>query len=89
MVMVSAVLPVCGCLDKYSRVKPESGELLVVEEGSVREAKDGHFPQPTLEFALSVLAQTLGCNLSLTAVRLDMCLTDGWRCAALGWVGTA
>lgn len=33
MVMVIPVLPVYGCLDKYNRVKLESGELLMKEEG--------------------------------------------------------
>lgn len=38
MVMVDPMLPVCGGVDIYSRVKLESGELLVLVGGSVREA---------------------------------------------------
>lgn len=84
MVMVGPVLPVCGCVDKYSRVKLESGELLVVEGGRVREAiPSGLFLSPTLESALR-FGPDSGTNLSLTAVGVDMCLTDGWCSAAWG-----
>lgn len=75
MVMVDPVLPVCGGVDKYSCVKPESDELLVVEGGCVREAGDGPFSQ---------IWPRLRSNLSPNAVRADMCLTDVWCSAAWG-----